>query len=389
MPQPPVRAQRIEQRRIAIRLKRVVDVVGNAGRIERCAQPREVLTHAPRAIYVGGRACRRRATRDRVRRTPAGRPGSEGRRAPTKGRCPPCRAFYRVSRWISTAARCAIGVNVARSVYSPGACEFPPPPLPRPSRHGSMCAMKPMSPAPRSAGSRAATGPRARSRLAPSSTCEQRLVAGRRRHRRVGAVVEAQRRLRARQVPRHDRLHALARRTLLFEADVADVAARDGRRRNDVRLAFRGAAVVVERRLRAADDDARIDREVLLGAELGLEGREDAGRLVDRAATALRPEDPARMAGFARHLERPAVDAAAADRGRSVDRGLEAERGVASRASSSIGPREAASGMPASSSSPVNMTVMRRSSSAPAACSALSACSITTAPPFMSAVPVP
>jgi hypothetical protein len=35
------------------------------------------------------------------------------------------------------------------------------------------------------------------------------------------------------------------------------------------------------------------------------------------------------------------------------------------------------------------MTVMRRSFSAPAACSALSACTMTTAPPFMSDVPVP
>ncbi len=59
------------------------------------------------------------------------------------------------------------------------------------------------------------------------------------------------------------------------------------------------------------------------------------------------------------------------------------------RASSSIGSRDSAIGMPASSSSPVSMTVMRSPSSAPAACSAFSACIITTTPPFMSAAPVP
>src|SRR5687767_488416 len=51
-----VRAQDFEQWRVAIRLEGVVHVVGNARRIERPAQPPEVLTHAPRAINIGGRA---------------------------------------------------------------------------------------------------------------------------------------------------------------------------------------------------------------------------------------------------------------------------------------------------------------------------------------------
>src|SRR5688500_7584389 len=51
-----VRAQDFEQRRVAIRLECVVHVMGNAGGMERPAQPPEVLTHAPRAIYIGWRA---------------------------------------------------------------------------------------------------------------------------------------------------------------------------------------------------------------------------------------------------------------------------------------------------------------------------------------------
>ena len=68
---------------------------------------------------------------------------------------------------------------------------------------------------------------------------------------------------------------------------------------------------------------------MLLRAELRLEGGQDAGRLVDRAAAPLRAEDPARMAGLARHFQRPAVDPAPPDGCRAVDGGLEAERHVA------------------------------------------------------------
>jgi hypothetical protein len=61
--------------------------------------------------------------------------------------------------------------------------------------------------------------------------------------------------------------------------------------RNDVALAGRRAADFFQARNRAADDDARIDRQVLLAVQRAVEALEDPARLEDRAVAHVVPEN--------------------------------------------------------------------------------------------------
>src|SRR5690606_37644167 len=117
--------------------------------------------------------------------------------------------------------------------------------------------------------------------------------------------------------------------------DRADPAAHDDRLRNHVRLAVRRAAALVEVDLdvRAAQDHAWVERQILLAPDLFVEAVQDPRGLEDRARANAWAEDPRRVRATARDPEPPVARASTRDHcvfRRAIGRAaLEAERDVA------------------------------------------------------------
>ena len=134
----------------------------------------------------------------------------------------------------------------------------------------------------------------------------------------------------SRQMLRHDRAHCLACLSILVLGDEAQVPAREGSGRDDVVLTRGGAGdfrgVVGD--VGAADDNRRIERQILLAGKLLTKLVQDSRRFVNGAVAGARREDPRRVGLAPRDGQLPATESSARD-GAFARVFLEAERDVA------------------------------------------------------------
>ena len=192
--------------------------------------------------------------------------------------------------------------------------------------------MNETSAAPARSGLTAATGPDADVAAGAIVFGEQLRVALRRRQRRI-AVLEGQRRLGLRQRRLgDDRLHRVAR-VLRAAPSTASADRRAPIARLGDHVGLAGCATpraehLVDVHRRAAEDQAGIEREVLLARQLAAEAVEDPRQLVVGAVAELGPEDLRRVPGLRLDLELPRRGAAARRHGelRIAGAVLEAER---------------------------------------------------------------
>ena len=255
--------------------------------------------------------------------------------------------------------------------------------------------MNETSAAPARSGLTAATGPEPTSRLARSYSASSLAFPS------VGGSdgypsVEGQRRLGLRQRRfRHHRLHRVARVLELLLRQRPQIAERERPLGNHVGLAGRGAAAqhLVEVHRRPAENQAGIEREVLLARQLAAEAVDDARQLVVGAVARSRAGRSATSAPvFALTSQLPRRGAAARRHGELRIAGpvLEPERVLRPLRRARRAPRARRPAAPPNPlRRPVMTTMTFMSSRAPASLSALSAATMMTSPPFMSMMPGP